>query len=44
MQITTRDNSNIQSHEQEECKMNSTITADTITKSPVNENNVTNIN
>ena len=46
---TTRDNYNIQSHDQEESKLNSTINADSgahtlthdkIIKSPFNKNNV----
>ena len=49
-QITTRDNSNVQSHDQEESKLNITITVNSgahtlkhdqiIIKSPYNKNNV----
>ena len=50
--ITTRDNGNVQSHDQEESKLNSTIsensgahtlTHDKIIKSPFNKNNVATI-
>ena len=50
--ITTRDNDNVQSHDQEESKLNSTINAnsgahtlthDKTIKSPCNKNNVTTI-
>ena len=51
-QITTRDNGNVQSHGQEESKLNSTINAnsgahtlkhDKIIKGPFNENNIATI-
>ena len=50
--IATRDNDNVQSHDQEESKLNSTINANSgahtlthhkIIKSPCNKNNVTTI-
>ena len=52
MRITTPDNGNVQSHDQEESKLNSTINANnaahihlhmTIIKSPFNKNNVATI-
>ena len=52
-QITTRYNGNVQSHDQEESKLNSTINAnsgahtlthDNIIKSPFNKNNLATIN
>ena len=51
-QITTRDNGNVQSHGQEESKLNSTINAnsgahtlkhDKIIKGPFNKNNIATI-
>ena len=51
-QITTRDNGNVQSHGQEESKLNSTINAnsgahtlkhDKIIKGPLNKNNIATI-
>ena len=41
--ITTRDNGNVQSHNKEESKLNSTITANSGKKCPSNKNNVATI-